>query len=96
MILISKTTSGILVQRDELDIQIEAPAVPLALGTIISTLITSGTALATARREAYEAGLNRGYEQCAIEYTTSERIAERQASDLLDTLYPGVPHASAA
>jgi hypothetical protein len=95
MIVVSKTTTGILIQRDELDIQIDAPAVPLALPTIITSLISDGRAMAAARRESYEAGLTQGYQNAHIAQQTSERIAERQATDLVESLI-GFNRANAA
>lgn len=95
MIVISKTATGLLVQRDELDIQIDAPAVATALGPIIAELIGSGKAPGQARREGYEDGLCQGRVNAQIEQATRERIAERQASDLVD-IFVGVHAASAA
>lgn len=86
MILITKTRTGILIQRDAIDIAIEAPAVPLALGPIIHELVDSGRAAGQARREGYEAGLVQGYEQCRIELETRARIADARAADLAETL----------
>lgn len=90
MILITKTTTGLLIQRDATHIEIDAPAVPLALGPIISELIGEGRAIAAARRESYELGLEAGRDQARIERETSERIAERQAADLAETLESAV------
>lgn len=86
MIMISKTGSGILLQRDATEIVIDGPAIAIALGPIIAELIGSGRALANARREGYEDGLTQGYLNAAIEHATSERIAERQAADLVEAL----------
>lgn len=95
MIYIRRTTSGLLIQRGAIDIQIDGPAISLALGTIIGELISSGNALASARRESYEAGLLQGHAQGRIEAETKERIADRQASELVEALV-GCELASAA
>lgn len=95
MIYISKLASGVLVQRDETDIMIADLAVPSTLGVIIASLIDSGKTLANARRESYEAGLLQGHEQGRIEAETRERIADRQASELVEALV-GCELASAA
>lgn len=86
MIFVSKTSSGILLQRDALEIAIDGPAIAVSLGPIISELIGSGRALANARREGYEDGLIQGRTNAAIELATSERIADRQAQDLIESL----------
>lgn len=86
MINITRTASGILVQRDATEILIDLPAVPVALGPVIHELIDSGRACGQARREGYEAGLIDGRERQRIEHETSGRIAERQAADLAETL----------
>ena len=86
MIFISKTTTGVFLQRDELDIAIDGPAIPSTLGLIITALIDSGRALGDARRAGYEAGLSQGYQQCERELLMSARIAERQQTDLVDAL----------
>lgn len=87
MILISKTTTGLLIQRDAIDVAIDAPAVPLALGAVIRELIDSGRAIGQARREGYEAGLIDGRERARIELETSARIAERVEADAAADLY---------
>jgi hypothetical protein len=48
-----------------------------------------------ARKDAYEAGLTQGYQNAHIAHQTSERIAERQATDLVESLI-GFNHANAA
>jgi hypothetical protein len=95
MIWISKVAGGILLQQDATEIVIDAPAVSTALGPIIAELIGSGRALGQARREGYEDGLTQGRINAAIEHATSERIAERQAGELVDALI-GTTMASAA
>lgn len=86
MIHITKLATGILVQRDAIELFIDAPAVPLALGPIIHELVDSGRTAGLARKEGYEAGLLDGRERARIEAETSGRIAERQAADLTETL----------
>lgn len=95
MIHVTRTTTGLLLQRDATEIVIDGPAVPLALGPIIAELVGCGRAIADARRSGYEDGLIQGRANAAIELETSARIAERQAHDLADSLI-GVPHANAA
>jgi hypothetical protein len=51
--------------------------------------------MAAARKDAYEAGLTQGYQNAHIAQQTSERIAERQATDLVESLI-GFNHANAA
>jgi hypothetical protein len=77
MIFITRMNNGILVQRDATEVYIDAPAVPLALPTIITSLISDGKALANARRESYEAGLVRGHEQGRIEAEARHRCEEQ-------------------
>ena len=86
MIFISKTASGILVQRDETEIEVDHFAISSTLGPIIVALVDCSRACGQARHEGYEAGLERGREQFRIEYETSLRIAARQAEDLVDAL----------
>ena len=86
MIFISKTTTGLLIQRDDTELLIDQSAIPSALGPIIAELITSARAVGEARKQGYEAGLAQGYQQCEIEYATSARIAERQESELRESL----------
>jgi hypothetical protein len=95
MILITKLATSILIQRDDTEIAIDDRAIRVCLGAIISELVSDGRALAAARRESYEAGLLQGHEQGRIEAETRERIADRQASELVDILV-GIQHASAA
>ena len=83
MIFITRLASGaILLQKDDTEICIDQPAIPVALGGVLLTLIDQGRALGEARRQGYEAGLTQGYTQCQIELATSRRIAERQEDDL--------------
>lgn len=89
-ILISKTTTGLLIQRDAVDILIDAPAVPLALGPIIHELVDSGRAAGQARREGYEAGLLDGRERARIEAETTARIAAARQADLAEALETAV------
>jgi hypothetical protein len=86
MILITKTTAGLLIQRDATEIAIDGPAVSLALGPIIKELIDNGRAIASARLDSYNRGLEAGREQMRIEMETSARIAEARALDLAETL----------
>ena len=90
MLWISRTSSGLLIQRDSIDIQIDQAAVALALGPIIHELVDSGRALGQARMEAYEAGLDQGYQNAQIAAATRERIADRQAAELVEALALGV------
>jgi hypothetical protein len=90
MILVTKTTTGILIQRDTIDIQIDASAVALTLGPIIHELVDSGRALGQARHEGYEDGLSQGYVNALIAQQTSERIADRQAQELVEALSIGM------
>lgn len=77
MIYITRTATGILLQKDAAEILIDGPAVSLALGPIIHELIDSGRACGEARRVGYEAGLIDGRERALIEWETRERIQER-------------------
>lgn len=86
MILITRTTTGLRIDRDATVIEIDQAAVSLALGPIISELIGEGRALAAARREGYELGLIDGRDRQRIERETSERIAALRAIDMLETL----------
>lgn len=94
-IYITKTTTGLLIQKDACEIAIDGPAIATALPSVLHELISSGRAAAQARREGYEDGLIQGRINATIEQATSERIAERQAADLVDILV-GVNVASAA
>lgn len=96
MIRISHTASALLLHKDGADITIDHAAIASALPAVLATLLRSDPALAQARREAYEQGLAQGYAQCQIEQATSERIAERQAADLVDALIGCGAMASAA
>lgn len=96
MIYISRMPSGaVLLQKDAAEIAIDASAVPVTLGVIIAELIGCGKAVSEARRGGYEDGLVQGRINAAIEQATSERIAERQAADLVEALV-GLHHANAA
>jgi hypothetical protein len=95
MIMITKLATSLLVQRDDTEIIIDDRAIRAALGAVISELVSDGRALQTARKDAYEAGLNQGYQNAHIAHQTSERIAERQATDLVESLI-GFNHANAA
>ncbi len=86
MIHISTTSTGLLLSRGDLSIAIDASAVRGALGLIIVALVDSGQALAHARRSGYEDGLNQGYINAQIASETRERIAERQAAELVEAL----------
>lgn len=86
MILITKLPTGILIQRDDTEIIVEAAAINSALPSIIGSLTGCDRATGQARREGYEAGLERGREQATIEHETSMRIAERQADELVQAL----------
>lgn len=95
MIHITTTTTGLLIQKDDLDVQIDRPAIRETLPILIGVLIDSTKALAAARRSGYEDGLRQGYANCDIQHATSERIAERQAGELVEAL-AGCQVASAA
>lgn len=95
MIMITKLAASLLIQKDGAEICIDDQAVARALPAVLACLIDNGRALGQARREGYEAGLTQGYEQCRVEQATSERIAERQAADLVDALV-GLNMANAA
>lgn len=87
MIHITRFSSGaILLQRDDIEITIDAAAIPSTLGPIILSLIDQGRALGEARRQGYDAGLLQGYAQCEREQAMSQRIAQRQETDLIETL----------
>jgi hypothetical protein len=86
MIWITRTSTGLLLRRDAVEIAIDSPAVALALGPIIGELIDRGRAIGQARREGYEAGLIDGRERARIERETSERCAERRNADELAAL----------
>lgn len=86
MILISRTSTGLLIQRDAAEIAIDASAVPLALPAIIATLIDSGRACGQARREGYEMGLTDGRERQRIEAETHARIETRAQAELSELL----------
>lgn len=86
MIWISRTSTGILVQRDATEILIDQAAVPLALGPIIAELVDSGRAVGQARREGYEAGLLDGRDRQRIEAETAARSAARAEADAIADL----------
>lgn len=81
MILISKTTTGLLIQKDDQDIEIDQNAIGCALGPILIALCESGRAIGEARRQAYESGLAQGRIQAMIEHETRQRIAARAIED---------------
>lgn len=87
LIFVTKTTTGILVQRDAVDILIDAGAVALALGPIIHELVDAGRAVGQARREGYEAGLLDGRERQRIEAETAQRSAARAEADTIADLF---------
>lgn len=95
MIMITKLATSILIQRDDTEIVIDDRAITSAMPSIIGALISTGHALALARRESYEAGLNQGYINAEIAHQTSERVADRQAQELVEALV-GCELASAA
>ena len=95
MITITKLAASLLIQKDGAEIIIDDQAIRAALGPIIHELTSGPHALAEARRQAHEDGLRLGYERCRIDYETRERIAERQAAELVDALV-GTTMASAA
>lgn len=95
MIMITKLAASILIQRDDAEIVIDMAAIPSALPAIIAQLTGCDRAIGQARKAGYEDGLTRGREQARIEHETSERIAERQAAELVDALI-GLSMASAA
>ena len=86
MILISRTTTGLLVQRDAATIAIDGPAVAMALGPIIHELIDAGRAIAAARLDSYNRGLAIGREQARIEAETRARSHARQEADAIAEL----------
>ena len=86
MIYITRTSTGLLIQRDAADIAIDGPAVPLALGPIIRELIDAGRALAAARLDSYNRGLAIGREQSRIEAETRARSQARQEADAIAEL----------
>lgn len=95
MITITKLATSLLLQKDGTEVCIDDHAIRAALPAVLACLIDNGRALGQARREGYEAGLTQGYEQCRVEQATSERIAERQAGDLVDAIV-GLNMANAA
>jgi hypothetical protein len=96
MISLSKLASGaLLIQKDATEIVIDAPAIRETLPILIAVLIDSSKALAAARQAGYEDGLAQGYANAQIASATSARIAERQASELVESLI-GCAVASAA
>lgn len=60
-IYISRTSTGLLIQRDEVDIVIDQSAIPAALPAIIASLVDSSRAIGAARQDGYEAGLIVGH-----------------------------------
>jgi len=76
MILISRTAAGLLIQRDELDIEVEGAAVALALGAIIHELTDAGTATTAAYARGHADGLEDGRKQAERELAVREAKAE--------------------
>lgn len=95
MIHITKLAAAVLLQKDGTEIVIDDRAVKGTLGLVLACLIDCAQATQAARRSGYEDGLVQGRINATIEMETSERIAERQAADLVDVLV-GVNMASAA
>lgn len=95
MIMITKLATALLIQKDTAEIVIDQAAITSALPAVLACLLDNGRAIGQARREGYEDGLRRGYEQCQVEQATHERIAERQAAELVDALV-GLNMANAA
>jgi hypothetical protein len=81
---ITRLASGaLLVQVDATEIVIDLPAITTALPAVLLTLTESSKALGQARKEGYEAGLVQGHAQGRIEAETRQRIAQRDAEELL-------------
>ena len=96
MINITRLASGaILLQKDATELVVDAAAIATTLPAIIVALTDCARTAGQARREGYEAGLERGREQARIEHETSERIADRQADELVAAL-AGIGLANAA
>lgn len=86
MIFITRTTTGLLIQRDADEIEIAAAALPAALPAVLLCLVESSKATQQARREGYEAGLIQGHEQGRIEAETRHRIEAQRIADGLSLL----------
>lgn len=96
MIYLSRLASGaILLQKDDAEIVLDAPAVRETLPILLAVLIDTSKALSVARRSGYDDGLAQGYANAQIAQATSARIAERQAAELVEAL-AGCQVASAA
>ena len=72
MIWISRTSSGLLIQKDALDIQVDAGAVPLALGALIHEITDSGRATNAAYARGHADGLLDGRMQAERERMVRE------------------------
>jgi len=72
VILITRTSSGLLVQKDALDIAIDAGAVPLALPSLIHELTDSGRATIAAYARGHADGLLDGRMQAERERMVRE------------------------
>lgn len=81
MITITRTTTGIRIQRDDVELHIDGPAIAQTLAPILLTLIDAGKVVAQARREGYEAGLLQGHAQGRIEAETQARIAAQTRAE---------------
>lgn len=83
MIRITRIPSGLLIQKDDLELVIDERAIDASLGVIIGELIAASTAITAARRSAYEEGLIVGRATGAREERARiEREAEEIASGL--------------
>jgi len=86
MILITRLSTGLLIQKDETDIQIDAAAIPSALPLVIRELIDQAHAIVDARKDAFENGLAIGRERGMIEAETHYRMEEQRLLELDEQL----------
>lgn len=86
MILITRIPTGLLVQKDDAELIIDDAAIPAALPLIIRELIGSGQAVAQARRQGYEDGLQDGRARGMIETEAKYRALEQRMLEMDEQL----------
>lgn len=86
MILITRIPTGLLIQRDDVELIIDAAAIATALPLIIRELIDQAHAIADARKDAFENGLTIGRERGMIEAETRYRMEEQRLLDIDEQL----------
>lgn len=86
VILVTKLPTGLLLQKDGIDLIIDEQAIATVLPAVLRELIDSGKAIAAARKESFENGLQIGRERGMIEAETKYRLEEQRLLELDEQL----------